>query len=72
MMTDEECQCVCHKHSNTMHMVACCITCDVCGKHITHHCYKEHRERHVANLQQSINTIKPYNDPSNRLRNNRY
>ena len=44
-MDPEECTCHCHTTNNTMHMFACCMTCENCGRHINYESWESHRAR---------------------------
>jgi len=40
----EYCNCDCHEHPGEMfHCMACCYTCEWCGRRITTYYYEEHK-----------------------------
>lgn len=49
------CRCHCHTSHNVMHLVACCVTCSMCGNHILHSAWEEHkRECHKLKSDDTI------------------
>ena len=36
------CQCQCHIHKDILHVMACCYTCEYCGRRITEFYYEQH------------------------------
>ncbi len=46
-MNNDECDCMCHKSSMVVeHIMACCSTCEICGKNIKPMFMKKHLEEH--------------------------
>lgn len=58
-MNFDTCNCSCHRSKGCIHIVACCIECNICGKRIRMTAnFDKHRTECEANRQELLNKIK--------------
>lgn len=55
-----ECQCSCHKHPGTKHVIACCNRCPHCGRNIILAIYDRHVESCAQNEKNSNKLTKSF------------